>query len=138
VVADEVRVLSQRTHSATEEISSMIISLQASTQSAVETMEGCHDLATNGVSETEQATDSFGNIVIAIKHISGMATQIATAAEQQSSVIDDINHTTDSISDASGKFYQEAEEGIEQAVALQVEAKKMGEVVSYFRLSDNK
>jgi len=136
VVADEVRVLSQRTHSSTVEITTMISSLQSSTNSAVETMGGCHELATNGVNETEQATESFENIVVAIKHISDMATQIATAAEQQSSVINDINHTTDSISEVSAQFSLEAEQGIEQSVALEQEAKKLDEVVSYFSLKD--
>jgi len=138
VVADEVRVLSQRTHSSTVEITTMISSLQSSTKSAVETMSGCHDLATNGVSETEQATASFGDIVIAIKHISDMATQIATAAEQQSSVISDINHTTDSINNASEAFHKEAVSSIEQAKLLEVAAQDMGELVSYFKLADDR
>jgi len=135
VVADEVRVLSQRTHSSTVEITTMISSLQTSTKSAVKTMQGCHELATSGVDNTEQVTESFGNIVIAIKHISDMASQIATAAEQQSSVIRDINYTTDSISDVSEKFYTEAEVSIEQASTLEQEAHKMGQVISYFKLN---
>ncbi len=134
VVADEVRVLSQRTHSSTEEITKMISVLQSSTQSAVRTMEGCHNLANTSVSDAEKATQSFSDITIAIKNISDMATQIATAAEQQTSVTEEINRNTTSINYVSTAFYQSAEKGIDEASELQVQAQNMGVLVNHFQL----
>ncbi len=133
VVADEVRVLSQRTHSSTEEITTMISALQISTQSAVKTMGGCHELANASVSDAEKATLSFADITIAIRNISDMSTQIATAAEQQTSVTEEINRNTTSINEVSAVFYKEAEKGISEASALQEQAQKMGALVIHFQ-----
>ncbi len=134
VVADEVRVLSQRTHSSTEEITGMISLLQSSTKTAVQTMGGCHELASTSVSDAEKATQSFADIAIAIKNISDMATQIAVAAEEQTSVTEEINRNTTSINEVSTLFFQEAEKGINEATDLQEQAQKMGELVKHFQL----
>jgi len=134
VVADEVRVLSQRTHSSTEEITAMISVLQTSTQSAVKNMEGCHELASASVSEAEMATQSFADITGAIRNISDMATQIATAAEQQTSVTEEINRNTIAINELSTLFFEEAEKGIDESSQLLGQAKKMGTLVNHFQI----
>ena len=134
VVADEVRVLSQSTHSSTEEIITMISVLDTSTKSAVQIMGRCHELASASVSDAEKATLSFANITVAIKNISDMVTQIATAAEQQTSVTEEINRNTTSINEVSALFLKEAERGISEASALQGQAQKMGTLVSHFQL----
>jgi methyl-accepting chemotaxis protein len=134
VVADEVRTLSKRTHSSTKEITTMISALESSTQLAVETMKGCHELATTSVSDAGKAALSFADINIAIKNISGMATQIATAAEQQTSVTEEINRNTHSINDVSVLFLKEAEKGIEEASELQDQAQKIEGLISHFKL----
>lgn len=51
VVADKVRVLSQHAHSSTEEIRSMVETLQRNTHSAVETMQKGKDLANSSVTD---------------------------------------------------------------------------------------
>lgn len=135
VVADEVRVLSQRTHSSTTEITSMISVLQSSTQSAVKTMAGCHELASTSVSDAEKASQSFADITLAIKNISDMATQIATAAEQQTLVTEEINRNTTSINEVSSLFLEEAEKGKHEAIELQEHAQKMATLISQFKLS---
>jgi methyl-accepting chemotaxis protein len=134
VVADEVRVLSQRTHSSTEEITAMINILQTSTQSAVQTMGGCHELASTSVEDASKATQSFSDIAIAIRSISEMATQIAVAAEEQTSVTEEINRNTTAINEVSTVFLQEAEKGIAESSELNAQAQKMGELVSHFQL----
>lgn len=134
VVADEVRVLSQRTHSSTEEITGMISSLQNSTQSAVRIMSSCHELANTSVAETNQATDSFTEITSAIKEISDMAAQIATAAEEQSSVTTEIDRNTTSINSVSSQFYSEATLAKQQATELNTKAELLKELISHFKL----
>ncbi|NRA15900.1 MAG: methyl-accepting chemotaxis protein [Oceanospirillaceae bacterium] len=134
VVADEVRTLSQRTHSSTEEITAMISVLETSTQSAVQIMGGCHELASTSVSDAEKAAQSFSDINVAIKNISNMATQIATAAEEQTFVTEEINRNTHSINDVSVLFLEEAEKGIEEASELQDQAQKIEVLIGHFRL----
>jgi len=135
VVADEVRVLSQRTHASTEEITGMITSLETSTRSAVETMLSCQDLANTSVSDANKATKSFSDIALSIKEISDMATQIATAAEEQSLVTSEIDKNTSSINTLSEQFYNEATKCRQQAAALNNQADSMIELVSHFKLS---
>lgn len=101
VVADEVRVLSQRTHSSTEEIQSMIEVLQKTTQNAVKSMESSQHLTSTSVADAETASESLSLIREAIVTINDMATHIATAAEEQSAVTLEINSNTNNISSAA-------------------------------------
>jgi len=78
VVADEVRVLSQRTHSSTVEIRNMIETLQRNTQGAVSTMHEGQLLAQNSVDDANNATHALEQITTSINQISDMA-QIAHA-----------------------------------------------------------
>lgn len=118
VVADEVRVLSQRTHDSTEEISAMISSLQTVSDSAVETMQGCQELTQTSVTDASNASRSFDELVKATQVIDDMASQIATAAEEQSVVTEDINRNTVSIQTGSERFYQDAESNLDLATLL--------------------
>jgi len=112
----------------------MISTLESSTQSAVKTMGGCHELASTSVSDAERASQSFADITIAIKNISDMSTQIATAAEEQTSVTEEINRNTNSINEVSTLFYQEAQKGIDEVAELQEQAQKMGGLVNHSKL----
>ncbi|WP_394221324.1 methyl-accepting chemotaxis protein [Alteromonas gracilis] len=132
VVADEVRVLSKRTHSSTEEITAMITALQSSTQSAVETMDGCHELANISVSDAKKATDSFKEIAASVDAISDMATQIATAVEQQSLVTEEINRNTNSINDSSVQFLGDVKKGHEEANTMLEQARLMTDYIGHF------
>jgi len=118
VVADEVRVLSQRTHASTEEISAMISSLQTISDTAVETMQGCQELTHTSVTDASNASRSFDELVKATQVIDDMASQIATAAEEQSVVTEDINRNTVSIQTGSERFYQDAESNLDLATLL--------------------
>ncbi|MBV1911619.1 MAG: methyl-accepting chemotaxis protein [Kangiellaceae bacterium] len=134
VVADEVRVLSQRTHTSTEEITAMINTFKNTTHSAVQTMSGCHELANTSVSDAIKATDSFMEIGTAIRNISDMATQIATAAEQQTAVTEEIARNTESINHASLGFFDDAQHDSKEAEKLETQAVTMGELVGEFKL----
>ncbi|MGF1726350.1 methyl-accepting chemotaxis protein [Photobacterium nomapromontoriensis] len=101
VVADEVRVLSQRTHDSTEEIRGMIDTLQHNTRQAVDSMQASTELAGESVGFAEDASESLNQITLAITEISDMATQIASAAEEQRAVSEDISRNTQAIKDVS-------------------------------------
>ncbi|WP_434358202.1 methyl-accepting chemotaxis protein [Parasalinivibrio latis] len=108
VVADEVRVLSRRTHDSTEEIRSMIENLQANTQQAVRTMKQSNEQAESSVTHAEKASEKLNEITLAISEISQMAFQIASAAEEQRAVTDDISRNTQAIKDVSDQVAQQA------------------------------
>ena len=76
----------------------MIESLQAGTKAAVATMESSQNQAQLGVEKISTAGDALGTIVSSIEHINDMNTQIASAAEEQSAVAEEINQNVVKIS----------------------------------------
>jgi len=91
VVADEVRSLAQRTQQSTLEIETMIDKVQIGTTSVVATMNKSHEQALKVVEEIDETGDVLTLIISSIVAINHMNCQIATAAEQQSSVAEEIN-----------------------------------------------
>lgn len=118
VVADEVRVLSQRTHTSTEEIGKMVDAFQASTSAAVETMVECSKLSESSVKDATEAANNFDEIAGSMSQINDMATQIATAAEEQTVVTEDINKNTTYIREVSDLFLDGARKSAEEAEDL--------------------
>ncbi len=134
VVADEVRVLSQRTHASTQEIQSMIETLQATTENAVRIMDDSRNLAGTSVDDANMAAASLNQINVAVTSISDMATQIASAAEQQSLVTQEITRNTDSIRDVSDLLATEANDAAHQAGELSELSRQLQSEISRFRL----
>lgn len=134
VVADEVRVLSQRTHGSTEEIRVMIDTLQKNTEHAVDSMTTSTQLAENSVGFAEQAHDSLSKITQAISEINDMALQIASAAEEQRAVSEDISRNTQGIKDASDDLAQQAESSRHSSNEMSNAAESMRQDVERFKV----
>ena len=132
VVADEVRVLSQRTHTSTEEIQSMIATLQQITTKAVDLMQTSSKLAQCTVEDADEATVALEQINASVAMISDMATQIATAAEEQTHVTDEITQNTTTIKDVSDQLTEDAHQARLQAEGLSQQAADLNEKVSTF------
>ncbi len=134
VVADEVRVLSQRTHASTAEIQTMIETLQQTTARAVTIMERGHRLARTSVGDADAAHQRLGQITAAISSIADMATQIASAAEEQTSVTNEINRNTEAIRGVASDMAEESEQAAAQAKVLHQLARQVEQEVGRFRL----
>jgi methyl-accepting chemotaxis protein len=100
VVADEVRNLAKRTQHSTEEIESMIAKLQNGVGAAVKAMNSSHQMADNTVSESSKVQQALENILGAVGMIVDQNQQIATAAEEQTAVVLDIDQNIVQISHA--------------------------------------
>ena len=134
VVADEVRALAKRTQQSTEEIARLVTALHAAADSSVQQIQSSGELVKLAVSDALQTESALGSIAAAVSLIQQMNQQIAAAAEQQSSVAEEINRSVTSIrasADQSSLAMQgNAASSIELA-QLGVELKGM---VGHFRL----
>ena len=110
VVADEVRSLAQRTQKSTEEIEELIVGLQAGTQQVATIMDNSRGLTDSSVELTRRAGSALGNITRTVSTIQAMNSQIATAAEQQSAVAEEINRSVLNVRDVSEQTSSASEE----------------------------
>ena len=101
VVADEVRTLASRTQSSTLEIQAMIERLQGDARRAVEAMGKSSEQAELGVDAAAQAGDALKRITQAVDTIAEMNAQIASAAEEQAAVSEEINRNISNIAQIS-------------------------------------
>jgi methyl-accepting chemotaxis protein len=91
VVADEVRALAKRTADSTAEIDTLLGNLARRTASVAQQMHSSLTVSQQSVTKIGQARNSFGQIRESVDIIRDMNTQIATAAEEQHQVAEDIN-----------------------------------------------
>lgn len=124
VVADEVRTLAQRTQQSTTEIRGMIEQLQIGSSSVSKAMKESKETAVDVVAKAQLADGALQRIRHAIQQISDMNLQIASAAEQQSLVAEEINSNTVKIKDLSTQVSDSAEEA---NIAMQVQAENVRE-----------
>lgn len=101
VVADEVRTLASRTQDSTQEIQTMIESLQARANEAGEVMSHSCEYVNNTVESAGEAGVALETINQVIMNIDSLNTQIATAAEEQTVVAEEINRNVVAVSDIS-------------------------------------
>ncbi|MDH5258606.1 MAG: methyl-accepting chemotaxis protein [Gammaproteobacteria bacterium] len=101
VVADEVRVLASRTQESSQEIQSMIDKIQSGASQAMKAMEESQQNTHATVEQAAAAGESLESISIAVTNISDMNAQIASAAEEQRAVADEISRNIENISQIS-------------------------------------
>uniref|UniRef100_A6VXP4 Methyl-accepting chemotaxis sensory transducer n=1 Tax=Marinomonas sp. (strain MWYL1) TaxID=400668 RepID=A6VXP4_MARMS len=97
VVADEVRGLASRTQSSAKEIEDLIVELQNGAQESLDKMLRSRDLSTQNAEQAKEVLALFANISEQVGYVQDMNNQIATAAEEQSQVSDEINRSVENV-----------------------------------------
>jgi methyl-accepting chemotaxis protein len=133
VVADEVRTLAQRTQQSTEEIRGIIERLQGQAKSAVSVMEQSQTLARASVDETREADNALAKIVQAVTTISDMSTQIATAAEQQTKVAEEIDRNIVSITAVAEGTTSATRETVEATDEISQQIRQLQELTAQLK-----
>ena len=134
VVADEVRMLAARTQSSTQEIQSIIEELQSQSNNANDSMQASLEMLDRNQQLASQANDALVGITESVLQISDMNTQVATAAEQQSQVTQDINRNVSNMSEIINQNVA----GISQSAMASNELSRLAEQqkqqLSFFKL----
>lgn len=126
VVADEVRALAGRTQQSTQQINNMLQTLHQGVRQAVDAMDSSQQHSQETVAETARIEQSLGTVNHAVTMINDMNLQIATAAEEQHAVteeisrnLENIQHIVQELSSAAVKSEQATEEMASSGKALQ-------------------
>ncbi|MBG6483065.1 methyl-accepting chemotaxis protein [Pseudomonas aeruginosa] len=116
--ADEVRNLARRTQDSVEQIRGVIEGLQQGTRDVVDAMHGSHRQAQGSVEQVDEAVAALQRIGEAVTVINDMNLQIASAAEEQSSVAEEINRNVAAIRDVTESLSSQAEESAQVSQSL--------------------
>ena len=134
VVADEVRTLASRTQESTREIQAMIESLQDSAGQAAEIMGRGKISSEQGVAKAANAGEALGKISQAVAVISEMNAQIASAAEEQSSVALEMDQNITNIRHATEENTENSNQLATAGAALNQVATQMQQLVRQFKV----
>ncbi len=129
VVADEVRNLAKRTQDSTSEIQQIIQNVQGGATSAANAMEQGNSRTRESAEQSEMARAALEHITRAVAEIRDMNTQIAAAAEEQSTVVDDITRNVNGIADSSRESAVHAQQSAGVAGQLNQVAGKLQDIV---------
>ncbi len=134
VVADEVRSLASRTQQSTEEIQRMIGRLQSKARDSVHVMEVSQQKASESVGQATGTGQALDAITSRVGRISDMNTQIATAAEEQSLVADEINKNVLNIKQIAEDATANADQLSSAGVSLAELARELSGMVATFKV----
>ncbi len=136
VVADEVRALAARTKESANEISVMIERLQTQARDAVSVMEESQEQARVSSKEAGKAGEALEHIVREIGTINDMTAQIATAAEEQTQVTEEMNRNITNISGEANNAAMSADETLDATSHIGEKVEELRTQAAQFKVND--
>ncbi|MCF2858862.1 methyl-accepting chemotaxis protein [Pseudoalteromonas sp. SMS1] len=134
VVADEVRSLAQRTQDSTQEIESIISTLQQRTRDVVSIMEECRGQSNESVEQAERAGELLGLITEDVQNIMDMSTHIATAIDEQNQVASEVNKNVVKIRDIAQGASEHAASNAQSSEELSEQAKALHMAIDKYKV----
>ena len=134
VVADEVRLLAQRTQKSTAEIQGMIERLQGHSEAAVKVISDSHSASQLTIEQAGQAGASLTAIGQALRNLNGLNASIASATLQQAHVVEDINQN---VTQAAGLSHSTALAAQQSSVAsshLRTLSEQLNDLLRQFKV----
>jgi methyl-accepting chemotaxis protein len=134
VVADEVRKLASRTKDSTGEIEAALNSLKNQSQSVVGSMETTKQKCSQTAEGTGEVSESLDVMTQFVTDINDLSTQIATAAEEQSSVTQELSRNMTSINDIVGELDVNGQQAVENAHNISTMNQRLVSIIGGFKL----
>ncbi|WP_445261563.1 methyl-accepting chemotaxis protein [Pseudomonas sp. RL_105y_Pfl2_101] len=134
VVADEVRHLASNTQNSVEQIRTVIEALQQLSQAVVHSTQLSREQARDSVVQVEKTQTALQHISDAVEVIEHMNQQIASAALEQSAVVEDISHRVSDIRGISETLTSRMEEASQASHSLHAMANRQQQLVGHFRV----
>lgn len=134
VVADEVRNLARRTQDSVEQIRGVIQQIQTGTQAVVTTMQTSHTKAQDSAEQIREASTALNRISQAVSVITDMNIQIASAAEEQSAVAEEVSRNVSAIREVTEALNNQASESAHVSQQLNSLADQQLHMVEQFKV----
>ncbi|MDO6444887.1 methyl-accepting chemotaxis protein [Colwellia sp. 1_MG-2023] len=134
VVADEVRTLASRTQDSTQEIESIISSLQSRTKDIVSHMAACRTQGQESADQASSAGEMLEEITQDVSTIMEMNTAIATAIQEQSTVASEVNQHVVMIRDVAESSGESAAQNGQMSEELSQQADVLNNEVNQFKV----
>jgi len=135
VVADEVRALAARTQTSTAEIEQTLTKLRGASNAAIAAMDVTKATCLKTAETTEQVASDLDTIGNSVNQINDLNTQIATAAEEQSSVSGEITRNMSAIREMVNELSTNGETTSNETVNLATANHQLRLIVEQFKLS---
>lgn len=134
VVADEVRLLAQRTQKSTAEIQTMIEALQQHSDAAVNVIASSSQASQATIEQATQAGNSLTTIGQALSNLNELNASIASATLQQAHVVEDINQNVTQAASLSQNTAKAAEQSSADSAHLKELSVQLNGLLSQFKV----